>query len=402
MSFEFRVVKDDELRAADAVFHESLHQEPPNDEKWPTVRRCYEPGRTVGAFAGDTVVGSAMSLASDLTVPGGAVVPMAAVSGVGVRADHRRRGALTGMMRRQLKECAAAGDVLATLHASEPMIYGRFGYGLATLTRIIRVRSARATMRPGVPTAGTVRFLTRDEALTLLPQAYPRLRGERVGMMGRPPAWWAISYENRMERGYFRVAAHHDHDGRIDGMVGYRPVEIQSDDPRIGTGIAVLDFVGENQAVENDLWSFLLGIDLVEQVTVYARPSDDPIGAALTDFHAIRSDQDDDLWLRVIDVPAALAARTYGHADAVVVEVVDPLLAGNSGNYLIGRAGAEPTTAKPDLTVGVEELGMLYLGTWRPSSLAGIGRITVHDQDALPRADRLFATDRPAWCGSLF
>ena len=79
-----------------------------------------------------------------------------------------------------------------------------------------------------MPTAGTVRFLTKDEALTLLPQAYPRLRGERVGMMGRPPAWWVLSYENRMTTGYFRVAAHYGHDGQIDGMIGYRPVEIRS------------------------------------------------------------------------------------------------------------------------------------------------------------------------------
>jgi len=402
VTFEFRVVKDDELRAADAVFHEALHSEPPNDEKWPTVSRCYEPGRTVAAFDGDTVAGSAMSLASDLTVPGGAVVPMAAVSGVGVRSDYRRRGALTGMMHRQLREFAAAGEVLATLHASEPMIYGRFGYGLGTLTRIVRFKPSRVRWRPTVPTAGTVRFLTKDEALTLLPQAYPRLRGERVGMMGRPPAWWVLSYENRMTTGYFRVAAHYGHDGQIDGMIGYRPVEIRSDDPRTGSGIAVLDFVGANQAVENDLWRFVLGIDLVEEVTVYARPSDDPVGAALVDFHAVRSEQDDDLWLRVVDVPAALAARTYGQADPVVVEVVDPLLPGNSGRYLVGSHGAEPTSAPAALTLDVEVLGMIYLGTWRPSALAEVGRITVHDQAALPRADRLFATERAAWCGSLF
>ncbi|GAB3443560.1 GNAT family N-acetyltransferase [Actinophytocola sediminis] len=400
--FEFRVVADDELRAADAVFHEAVHSEPPDDEKWATFGKCYEPGRAFGAFAGPTVVGTAMSLASDLVVPGGAVLPMAAVTAVGVRTDHRRRGALSGLMRRQLTEVAAAGEVFAGLRATEPTIYGRFGYGMSVLSHNIRARPARARVRPDAPTAGTVRFLTKDEALTLLPAAYQRLRGARVGTMGRPPAWWALGYEYRLTTGYLRVAAHFDHDGQLDGMVSYRPVEISSDDPRVGSGISVLDFAGADQAVENDLWRFLLGIDLVEEVTVYARPADDPVGALLADFFAIRSEQDDELWLRVVDVPAALAARSYGAADPVVIEVVDPLLPNNSGRYLVSGDGAEPTTAPAALTMSVEVLGMIYLGTWRPSALAGVGRLTVADPAALTSADRLFATERPAWCGTLF
>jgi predicted acetyltransferase len=400
--FEFRAVTDDELRATDAVFHEALHSEPPNDEKWATLRRIHEPGRTFGAFVGETVVGSATSLTSDLTVPGGAVVPLAAVTGVGVRSDYRRRGALTGLMRTQLASAAASGEVLATLHASEATIYERFGYGLSTLAKTIRVRPARARLRPEAPSGGTVRFLTKDEALRLLPEAYQRLRGDRVGMMGRSTPWWTLNYESRMAHGYYRVAAHFDRDERVDGMIGYRPVEIKSDDPRTGSGIDVLDFVGANQVVENDLWRFVLGIDLVEQVTVYMRPSDDPVGVLLGDFFAIRSDQDDELWLRVIDAQAALSARTYGHAEPVVIEVVDPLLPDNSGRYLIGQHGSERTTEPAAITMGVEILGMIYLGTWRPSTLAGIGRLTVHDPAALPAADRLFATERPAWCGSLF
>lgn len=400
--FEFRAVTDDELRQADAVFHEALHEQPPNDEKWETLRKVYEPGRTFGAFSGATVIGTTTSLTSDLTVPGGAVLPMAAVTTVGVRTDHRRRGALTGLMRRQLTELAAGGEVFAALHASEPTIYGRFGYGIGTMGRNLRVRPARARLRPEVPVSGTTRFLTKDEALTLLPEAHRRLRPARPGQIGRSPSWWALGYEQRMAHGYFRVAAHFDREERIDGMIGYRPTEIHSGDPRTGSGIAVLDFVGASQEVENDLWRFLLGIDLVEEVTVYKRPSDDPVEAMLVDLFAVRSDRDDELWLRIIDVPAALTARTYGTADPVVIEVVDPLLPNNSGRYLISPHGTEPTDAAAALTLDAETLAMVYLGTWQPSALAGIGRLAAHDRAALAAADRLFATDRPAWCGSLF
>lgn len=400
--FEFRAVEDAELRVASDVFHEALHDEPLNDEKWATGQRIYEPGRTYGAFAGSTMIGTTTSLTSSLTLPGGAVLPMAAVTGVGVRTDHRRRGALTGLMRLQLAECAAAGEVFATLHASEPMIYGRFGYGLGTRARTMRVRSARARMRPEVPTAGTVRLITKDEALTLLPEAYPRLQTVRAGMMGRSPAWWVLGYERRMAHGYFRAAAHFDPDGAVDGFVGYRPGGFPSDDPRAGAPIAVLDFMAATQEVATDLWRFLLDIDLVDEVTVYVRPADDPLEAALVDMFAIRSEPDDELWTRVLDVPTALASRTYGAADPVVVEIVDPLLPNNSGRYLISPHGSDRTDRPAALTMSVETLGWIYLGAWRPSDLASVGRLTAPDPAALPAADRLFATDRPAWCGSLF
>lgn len=399
--FEFRAVRVNELRVANEVFREALHEEPLTDDKWATVRKIYEPDRTYGAFAGDTMVGTVASLSSGLTVPGGAALPMAAVTAVGVRTDHRRRGALAGMMRLQLAEIAAAGEVFATLHASEPTIYGRFGYGLGTRARTMRVRSGRARMRPEVPTAGTVRLLGKDEAMSLLPAAYPRLR-TRPGMMARSPAWWVLGYENRMAHGYFRAAAHHDADGLIDGFVGYRPGSFPSDDPRTGASIAVLDFMADTQEVANDLWRFLLDIDLVEEVTVYVRPADDPLEAMLVDLYAIRSEPDDELWVRVVDVPRALAARAYGPADPVVVEIVDPLLPANSGRYLISPHGTERTSAPAALTMSAEILGMVYLGTWRPSKLAAIGRLAAHDPAALATADRLFATDRPSWCGSLF
>jgi predicted acetyltransferase len=400
--FEVRAVEDAELRTANSVFREALHEEPADDAKWAVLRKAYEPGRTFGAFAGTTIVGTTTSWGSDLTVPGGAVLPMAAVTAVGVRTDHRRRGALTGLMRRQLAESAAAGEVFAGLHASEPTIYGRFGYGVATRASTVRVHAPRARMRPEVPTAGTVRLVTVDEAMALLPEAYSRLRPARAGVIGRPPVWWVIGYENRAAHCYFRAAAHYDQDGVIDGFVGYRTAPFPSDDPRVGAAIAVIDFAAATQQVENDLWRFLVGIDLIEEVTVYLRPMDDPLDAMLVDPYAIRGEDDDDLWVRIVDVPAALAARTYGPADPIVVEVVDTLLPDNSGRYLISPHGTERTEAPATVTMNAETLAMVYFGTWRPSALAAVGRLTAHDPAALPAADRLFGTDRPAWCGSMF
>ena len=396
--FDVRVLADDEIRAANAVFREALHQKPFDDEKWPTAARFYEPGRTYGTFAGDTMVGTTTSLTSSLTLPGGSSASTAAVTAVGVRTDHRRRGVLTGLMRRQLTDFAAAGEVFATLHASEPGIYGRFGYGLGTLSRIMRIRPGRTRLRPEVPTSGTVRLLSLEESLRLLPEAYARILPTRAGLMGRSTAWWSLGYERH---DYLRVAAHYDRDGTIDGFLAYEPGS--GADPLGGSVLVVLDFQATDQLVTNDLWRFLLGVDLVEEITLYVRPLDDPIEAMLDNyFYAARTEPDEELWVRVIDVPAALAARTYGLAESVVIEIVDPLLPDNSGRYLVGQHGAERTDAPAALTLGIEALGMIYLGTWRPSALAAIGRIEGSDPMALAAADRLFATDRPSWCGTLF
>jgi predicted acetyltransferase len=396
-AFDIRVLDDGQLRTASTVFREALHEKPHDDDGWDAWRGAYEPGRTYGAFAGETMIGTAASLAATMTVPGGGTLPMAAVTAVGVRADHRRRGALTALMRRMLEDI---DEPLATLHASEPTIYGRYGYGIGMLASTVKVR--RGALRDEVPTAGTVGLLTKDETLALLPDAYPPLQARRAGMMSRPPSWWVINYARRFQQEYLRVAAHHDAAGTIDGWVAYRPVGSGSDDPRTGDRLIVLDFQAADQGVANDLWRYLLGVDLVEEVTAYFRPADEPVQAMVANLFAVRSETEDELYVRVVDVPRALAARTYGAADPVAVEVADPLLPNNSGTYLISPHGTGRTNTAAQLTLTAETLGMVYFGAWRPSDLAAIGRLAVHDPAAPAAADRLFATDRPAWCGSLF
>lgn len=398
----FRTVADDRLRGAHDLFLAALHAKPSSDELWELMRHAYAADRTYGAFDGDRQVGTAMSFPASLTVPGGASLPMAGVTYVGVRSDYRRRGALTGMMRAQLEDSAARSEAFAALHASEPVIYGRFGYGVGTIARDIRVRSKRARLRAEVPVTGTVRLLDHDEALPALRAAYPALQPTRTGLMGRGDQWWTLSYTRRIKTDHLLVAAHFSPSGDIDGWVAYKPAESSSRDVRAHGELYVLDFQFADQGVANALWGHLVGVDLIEEVVAYVRPMDDPIEAMLDDAYAVRDESEAELWLRVVDVPAALAARTYGVAEPVVIEVVDPLLPGNSGRYRIGPHGMERTAAAPALTMDVDVLAMIYLGTYRPSVLADVGRITVADPAAPSAADRLFAVDRPAWNGSLF
>ncbi len=401
--FTVRPLADSELRAAHDVFRGSLHSAPQTDEKWQYVAAVYEPSRSFGAFAGDVLVGATMSFPSSLALPGGSAPPMAAVTGVGVRADYRRRGILTELMRLQLMSAAAAGEVFATLHASEGAIYERFGYGLATLCRTIKVNARRARLRPGLPRGGEVRLLDADEALSLLPKVYDQIVGHRPGMIGRPPGWWRMVYERRLRTDdIVLIAAHTGPDG-IDGFITYTP---QPDDrgamPGEDATLRILDLQASDPTAANDLWRFVIGIDLVDKVIAYVRPLDEPVAAMMVDRYVVASELDDELWVRIVDVPAALAAREYGDAEPVVVEVRDSFLPNNSGRYLVGPHGTERTDSPAGLVLDADALGMIYLGTTRASVLAGIGRIEASDPDVLARADRLFATDVPAWCGTMF
>jgi len=394
----FRTVAEDQLRNANDLFRAAMHDQPIVDEQWQVFKEAYLADRTFGAFDGERQVGATMSFPSALTVPGGEILPTAGVTYVGVRSDYRRRGALSGMMRAQLEDCAARDEVFAVLHASEPVIYGRFGYGVATVARTVTVESRRAEVRPDVPVAGTVRLLDKDEILPALQAAYPAMQQARTGLMARSPQWWTLGFRRRLELKHVLVAAHFMPAGDVDGWVLYQP----EGKPNANANVQVLDFQAADQGVVNDLWRYLVGIDLVDNVVVYFRPVDDPIEQILVNSAAVRSERDDELWLRIVDVPAALAGRTYDMAAPVVIEVADSLLPNNSGRYRISPQGTERAGDEPALTMNVETLAMLYFGAFRASTLAGIGRITVADPAALPAADRLFSVDRPAWNGSLF
>lgn len=390
---------EEQARASHRLFRAALHRPEMSAEQWRHVRRSYEPGRALGAFDGGRMVGTALAWSSDLVLPGGAVAPMAAVTRIGVRADHRRRGTLTAMMRAQLADVAARGEALAGLHPTEPLIYGRYGYGPATRAHTTRTRPV--ALRPEVPTGGAVRLVGPDEAMALLPALHERCRRSRAGAVGRARAWWSTSYERAFGIDEHLVVAVRTGPDGDDGFAAWRPHV--GENPNDGATLDVIDLVAAHPGAANALWAFLLASDLTEQVVAPRRPVDEPLDAMVADPRATSlGPLVDDLWLRLVDVPAALSARAYGEAEPVVLEVVDRFLPANSGRYLLGPSGVARTDAPAGLSVDVDALAMLYLGGWRCGQLAGIGRVRVHDERALTAADRLFATDRPPWCGTYF
>ncbi|UOX91536.1 GNAT family N-acetyltransferase [Amycolatopsis sp. FBCC-B4732] len=397
--FEIRTLRTEEHRAASDLFRDTVHVRPASDAEWERSGLAYQPGGAIGAFDPE-LVGTARFFDAELTVPGGARVPMAGVTGVGVRADRTRRGVLRALMAAQLEEFAARGVVCANLLASEAAIYGRFGYGLATRNRTYRVDRSRARLRADAPVGGEIELLDADRAWELLPGVYDRI-GRRPGMMSRPEVLWRL-YEAQCRRRSvpMKAVVHHGPDGP-DGFATYF-VEGLEAHPWT-KDLEVPDLFAATPAAFAGLWRFLLGVDLVDRIVAEERPLDEPIELLLADHRLLSDDRiGDEHWIRLVDVPKALAAREYGAAEPVAVEVTDPLLPANSGTYRITPDGAERTEEPAALRLDVTTLAMLYLGTWKASALAGVGRIEVRDPAAPAAADVLFGTRSVPWSGSHF
>ena len=385
---EIRVLDDEaQFRAANTLFRGTLHYTPAPDELWEIARRSYEPGRALGAFAGDEIVGTVQSFPSSLMVPGGAVVPHAAVSRVGVRADHTRRGVLSTLKRAQLE---GLSEPVATLRASEGLIYGRYGYGVATRGRTVKIVRSRASV-PGDP-VGQVRLLDRDAAAKLLPEIYDRVGLARPGAIGRWPAWWDMNLRGVKPDEQFVYAVHSGPDGD-DGFVIYK-VEHKENSKLL----QVYDLVAPAPGAWADLWRFLVGVDLVDEIEAWLRPLDEPLEFLFAEPRAAKTTEvEDETWLRLVDVPRMLAVRTYGDGDPVVLGVTDRLIPANAGSYLITPDGATRTDQEPDVELPVDLLGAVYLGDVTFTQLAAAGRI-----QGSANADRLFAIPCSPWSGTFF
>lgn len=395
-----RQLRQEELRSANTLFRAALHAAAASDEDWSFVERGYQPQRNLGVFDSATgeLLGTARSTDADLTVPGGATVPLAAVTGVGVRADRTRRGVLTELMRAQFDEFAGRGVPAATLYATEGAIYGRFGYGVATLSRSLTVRKPLARFRPEVPVGGECELLDLDAALERLPGIYADL-AHLPGMMTRSQYWWRSMWIALRKASEPVVTVVHHGPRGADGFAQYRVVGKQ---PGFSGTMRLLGLHAGNADAFAGLWRFLLGVDLVDEIKAEGRPLGEPVELLFTDPRACEvTGTGDETWLRLVDVPTALSARAW-EGEPLVVEVTDPVLEHNTGRFRVSRDGVERTRSSPQLRLGVDALAMTYLGAWRPSALAQVGRAQLTGEGVAERADRLFGTRVPPWCGTFF
>ena len=392
------------LRADEAAFHEDVH--PEDEREWSGL---IEPERTLAAFDGPDIVGTTAMFTRELTVPGG-VVRAAAITAVGVLPTHRRRGVLTALMRQQLEDVRAAGEPVAALWASEPAIYGRFGYGLASRVAEVRLRSAGVRLLPSAPEPeGRMALIEPAEAIPRIAPLYAAVRRTRPGHLDRGDAWWrhrVYDPEHRREgRSALRAAVHEAPDGAVDGYVLYAVRHAEwVDGPN--AEVLVSELLADGPHATAAMWTFLLGLDLTRSIWWQAAAPDEPLDHLLAGPQRPRLELYQSLWVRLVDVRAALEARAYAAPLDVVLDVADRFCPWNAGRWRLeaDETGARcaRTSAPADLALDVADLGAAYLGGPSLEALAAIGRGRELRPGALRAASRALRGAREPYCAELF
>lgn len=366
--------------------------------------RVAEPDRMLAVWDGPDMIGTGGAFSFRMTVPGGASLGVPGVTMVSVQSTHRRRGVLTSMMRRQLDDFHARGEPVAVLTASEPAIYGRFGYGIATRQLRGTVDTARASF--AVPAgAERVRFrlVAPADGRAACAAVYERLVPARAGMLAEQPGWEErplIDPAGRRDGAGPQLCVLAEVDGEVRGYARYA-LTAEADHAGADGTVRLRDVEALDPVTYAALWDYLASIDLTSKITFWNRPLDDPMQLLASDLRRCRLGYRDGLHVRLVDVGAALAARTYTTAVDVVFEVADPFCPWNAGRWrLTGDAkGAvcERTTDPAELALSVKELGAAYLGGPALSTMAGAGLVRELRPGALAEASVALRTDPEPW-----
>lgn len=400
------VANVDELRrATGAIVHYFGREQP--DEAWAgRWLENFELERMLAALDGDAIVGGAGAFSLRLTVPGGGVLPCAGTTVVGVLPTHRRRGILRSMMRAHLDDARGRGEVLAALWASEETIYGRYGYGLASLSLQLEIDKAHNAFRPGFEPVGRVRLVEAAEAAALMPPVYDAVQRVTPGMYERAQSWW----EHRIlaDPSEFRFGGSPKHlavlevDGVPQAYAVYR-LHVSFGDHGPEAKVRTLEAMGATPEATASIWRYLLDVDWTKTVSASLQPVDHPLLLRLARLNLARPTLSDNLWVRLLDVGAALSGRMYAGDGAVVLEVRDEFCPWNAGRWRIEGGEAARTDADADLALDVSDLGAVYLGGFTFRQLAQAGRLGELREGAVARADALFDVGGPApWCPEIF
>ncbi|WP_235618125.1 GNAT family N-acetyltransferase [Streptomyces sp. CB02400] len=400
-SYLLRPVTDDEF-AVWARMIANTYGSDRSDEELARERAAIELDRTIAAFDGGMPVGGTAIYTRSLTVPG-AGLPVAGVTWVGVAPTHRRRGILTSLTRRQLTDLhESGGESIAVLRPSEAAIYGRFGYGPATRGNRLRCEKRSMSFRPGTDFGGGgIQLLDRHTARPVIEKVYDRVREDSIAWPGRAERAWnsRLADEPRSRGGAtsLRYAVHRDPGGDATGYALYRINDTSDAAGNDTSAVQIVELAAATQHAYATLWRFLAGIDLVPWIE-YEAAVDEPLPHLLTEPRAVRSTVVDRLWVRLVDVGRALAARRYSTPLDVVLDVQDDFCPWNTGRYRLQTEGdavvCERTKAPADLRLTAAELGAAFLGGTTLASLAAAGLVREVRPGALARTTRAFRADR--------
>jgi predicted acetyltransferase len=379
----------------------------PTDEELAAARETTEFDRTLAFFDGKEIVATAGIFSYEMTVPGGSLA-CGGVTRVSVLSTHRRRGLLRAMMRRQLDDMHERGEPLAALYASEAPIYGRFGYGLGTYQAAVEIERRHAVFAKPLTGSGRLAMVDVPTAVRAFTRVWEDARLNQPGMLRFDERWMRyqltdLELHREGASPHYRVLYQSG-----DNPIGFAIYRIKMDWDASGpNGTLRLEMlIASTAEAYAALWRHVLDVDLMARVAAEMRPVDEPLRFLLADSRQPKTRVEDGLWLRLVDVVAALEGRHYAVEGRLVLRLRDAFCPWNDGQHELfgGPAGAECKAASgtPDLALDAADLAALYLGANRFRTLFDAGRVEELRPGAIARADAMFATDRAAWCPSHF
>lgn len=412
------------IRAIAADEFEALSEVPAQAflETWPAEaldreRITTEFDRTIAALDGEQMAGSASAYSFQLAVPGG-VVPAAGITMVAVLPSHRRRGILTGLMSRLISDAASRSEPVAILFASESAIYGRFGFGMASMHQELTIRRGEGRVAVGAVVAGPagaprLRAAEPLQAQADMAKVFDAVFAQQPGMLARDERWWRYRLTDLPAMRPAGISPLRcllaDDDEGPRGYALYRTKSGWDADHLAAGTLEIRELYATDPAATAALWSDVLSRDLVGEVRAPMRPMDDPVLAMLADPRRARPSPADGLWVRLVDLPAAMTSRGYAAAADLVLEVIDPLIGANDGRWRLrtggpsaGRASCERTAGDPDVRLTVQALGAGYLGDPRFSQLAAAGHMAELTRGALAMLGTAMSWDRAPYNGMMF
>ena len=419
-AYPIRPIVPDEFDSYQLVDQHGFNAGPMTEDVRRAVMSRFEFDRSLAAFDGGTPIGITAIYSFRLSVPGSELLPAAGVTWVSVLPTYRRRGVLSSIMRRQLEDVRGRGEPLAVLWASEAAIYSRFGYGRASWVLSLTVRRGEAALAATVTDDRSLvlRLADPPAALAELAKVYDTVLAGRPGLFVRNESWWQRTIydppEDRKGASPLRCLLAEDDSGPR-GYALYSAIRLPSAEPYLPSdALTVRELMAVDPAASAALWTDLLSRDLTGEFRARLRPVDDPLLFQLADPRRARPQPADGLWVRIIDVPGALAGRRYSCPVDAVIEVRDDILPANAGRWRLatspgagdaGRglaASCVRVTSAADLVLDVTQLGAAYLGGTRLGTLAEAGLVTELRSGAVRQLSAAMSWDPAPWCPTIF
>ena len=356
-------------------------------------RLVFTPDRSIMAFDGKNMVGNALSYEMDMYIPGG-ISKIAAVASVSVQATHRRKGINKSIMKYQLEDIHSRQEPLAVLQASESIIYGRYGYGMASFESNLEIEKTRSAYAIDHASEGQPYFIEESEAREIFPQIYSEAIENRVGMVRRRENWWEFRFREPGLKGGDPKSwfVKYQKNGEADGYLRYTINEAE---------LNIIELIASSHEAYSSLWRLCLDMDLVDTIKAEHRPADEELKWMLADPRRLVEHSSDRYWVRLVDVKKALSQRSYSVDGSLTLEVKDSFLPWNQEVVELrsesGESSCATSNKNPDIVLSAGDLGAVYLGGINFSTLLASGRIEEITKGSVSKANLMFSTERKPW-----